>query len=473
MKAQKKHIGLRLNCGKKPMTHVIIEVRRIRVKKRFLILFVLLLALLMVVSCKKKEDSSNNGPVVTVAQDKSDYQTREPKTFDKEIPTLTVREDVEAKNDNSIPDVTEESSEVNKERKLSFVYRGGNVLLRSSFSLSQGEIKTNISEEDSRYFVSRLIEEKPEYLDKFTVSFASDTVTLTYSSDLSDEELYSFWDDVKDLMDRINEEKVENKTLSAQIGDNEISAVISEEKAEIILPDGIEKKDVDSFMVFLSENNPTLASKAMYEVENGVLSLYYTQELVEGEEENLWKEMVKEAESFFTKKVEEVEDIEVVVDEKEEPVIISEAKKETESLPSLSPLTNAGRLIDRFSISLSLSAKVNDGFDSDIKAAFDVAVTPSFRVGASLGYEVKGYIPLSLRVRYGISLFKGLYGYVDGGWRFGLFGNKGNIILSLGLGYEFEVFDNFLIFGELDGQIAFADSVRFLPSIAIGGRYRF
>ena len=143
----------------------------------------------------------------------------------------------------------------------------------------------------------------------------------------------------------------------------------------------------------------------------------------------------------------------------------------TETVPS--PLTNAGRLIDKFSVSLSMSAKYNSGFDSDIMASFDVSVIPSLRIGVISGYEVKGYIPLSLRVRYDIPLVEGLYSFFDGGWRFGLKENQSGMILTLGVGYEYEIFDSFYVFGEADGQVAFGDNIKFMPSIVVGGRYRF
>ena len=75
--------------GKKLLTHDRITILEAKVKKRFLVLFVLFLALSVITSCRKKEDSTQTGPVVTVAEEK-DYERR---TFDKDIPTLTVNDD--------------------------------------------------------------------------------------------------------------------------------------------------------------------------------------------------------------------------------------------------------------------------------------------------------------------------------------------------------------------------------------------
>ena len=371
------------------------EKRRIRVKRRFLIPFVIIVALLLVVSCKKKEESGQSGPVVTVAA--------EPKTLDKEIPMLVVSEDVSTE---SVENIIEKKEEITEERKpLSFVYRGGTVLLRSNFLSDKGEIKTNISENEAKDFVSRLLSENPDYLDKYSVSFEGESVVLSYPDSTTEEELSTLWDNVRDLMDRINAEKEEKQkeVVEAPTEVEEAKPPVVEEKVE--------------------EETPELP--------------LFVETPVDNESESL-------------------ADPEVDV---------------TETVPS--PLTNAGRLIDKFSVSLSMSAKYNSGFDSDIMASFDVSVIPSLRIGVISGYEVKGYIPLSLRVRYDIPLVEGLYSFFDGGWRFGLKENQSGMILTLGVGYEYEIFDSLYVFGEANGQVVFGENIKFMPSLVVGGRYRF
>ena len=371
------------------------EKRRIRVKKRFLIPFVIIVALLLVVSCKKKEESGQSGPVVTVAA--------EPKTLDKEIPMLVVSEEVSTE---SVEKIIEKKEEITEERKpLSFVYRGGTVLLRSNFLSDKGEIKTNISENEAKDFVSRLLSENPDYLDKYSVSFEGESVVLSYPAATTEEELSTLWDNVRELMDRINAEKEEKQkeVVEAPTEVEEAKPPVVEEKVE--------------------EETPELP--------------LFVETPVENESENQTEPEV------------------------DVPEIVP------------SPLTNAGKLIDKFSVSLSMSAKYNSGFDSDIKAMFDFSIIPALRIGVISGYEVKGYIPLSLRLRYDIPLVDGLYSFVDGGWRFGLKENQSGMILTLGVGYEYEIFDSLYVFGEANGQVAFGENIKFMPSLVVGGRYRF
>ena len=373
------------------------EKRRIRVKKRFLIPFVIIVALLLVVSCKKKEESGQSGPVVTVAA--------EPKTLDKEIPMLVVSEEVSTE---SVEKIIEKKEEITEERKpLSFVYRGGTVLLRSNFLSDKGEIKTNISENEAKDFVSRLLSENPDYLDKYSVSFEGESVVLSYPDSTTEEELSTLWDNVRDLMDRINAEKEEIEKQEEVI---EAPTEVEEAK-----PPVVEEK--------VEEETPELP--------------LFVETPVENESENQTEPEV------------------------DVPEIVP------------SPLTNAGKLIDKFSLSLSMSAKYDSGFDSDIKAMFDFSIIPALRIGVISGYEVKGYIPLSLRLRYDIPLVDGLYSFVDGGWRFGLKENQSGMILTLGVGYEYEIFDSLYVFGEANGQVAFGENIKFMPSLVVGGRYRF
>ena len=384
------------------------EKRRIRVKKRFLIPFVIIVALLLVVSCKKKDESGQSGPVVTVAEEK----TPEPKTLDKEIPMLVVSEDVSVE---SVEKVIEKKEENTEERKpLSFVYRGGTVLLRSNFLSDKGEIKTNISEKEAKDFVSRLLSENPDYLEKYSVSFEGETVVLSYPDSTTEEELSMLWDKVRDLMDRINAEKEEREKQKAV----EVPTEVEVAEPQVVAEEKVEEETPELPLVVETEK--------------------------EDESESKKAEIIKEPE---------------------------EKGNVTDNLPS--PLTNAGKLLDKFSVSLSMSAKYNSGWDSDIMASFDVSVIPSLRIGVISGYEVKGYIPLSLRVRYDIPLVEGLYSFFDGGWRFGLKENQSGLILTLGVGYEYEIFDSFYVFGEADGQVAFGDNIKFMPSIVVGVRYRF
>lgn len=368
-------------------------------KRHFLFLFVVLLALISIGSCKKTENTDKTEPVVIVAEDKSPTRSiNEPKTFDKEIPTLTVA-----------PDAEVEETKAEERKTLSYVYRGGGVLLKGSFQIDNGSIKTNVSEDDARAFALRLLEENPEYESIYSVSFSQDSVLLTYPSTLTEEDISSFWESIKVLMDKVNEEAKETEEESVEI--------VSEESVEI----ETDKSDKD--------------------VEDTTIEEVVTpQEPMESED------------------------------------VKASSNESVEEISSMTtPLTKGGKTIVETSVSLSLSAKYDPqyGLDSDIRAAFDMAFSPSLSIGLGIGYEMTGYIPLTLRLRYNLPFLSGLYSHIGGGWRIGYGGRQGNLLLSFGLGYELEVLDEVYLFGEFDGDLVFMDKVRFMPSVAIGARYAF
>lgn len=413
----KKYTQVKYNgYGKKSCSHARIKNRRIGVKKHFLFLLIVFLAFMVIVSCKKKEDTTSNSPVVTVAEDNSSSRSLpEPKTFDKETPKITLAKDVEKAEINENSEVVEE-----KEKKISFVYRGGSVLLKSTFRNDSADIITNVSEDEARVFAKRLIEENPEYMDIYSVSFSGNVVSLTYPSSLTEEDISSFWDSLKALMDKVMEE----------------NSAKEEEKDK-------EKQEASDSPVV--EENTTIPV-----------------------EETISEEIPPQREKAEEEKSEQLEKEKKLFEE------ISETISSQKGSPSaVTPLTKAGKYITENSVSLSMSAKYDPqyGFDSDIRAAFDMHFMPSLGIGVGLGYEMTGYIPLTLRLRY--TIFDGLYTYLGGGWRFGFGGRNGNLILNIGLGYEYEVLDNVYLFGEFDGEIVFMDKVRFMPSLALGARYVF
>ena len=438
-------------------------------KKRFLVLFVLFLALSVITSCKKKEDSTQTGPVVTVAEEK-DYERR---TFDKDIPTLTVNDDPIVERDTTREEnIEEEKVEANESRKLSFVYRGGSTLFRSTFSSDKGEIKTNISEEEAKAFVSRLLEENPEYEEIYTVSFSSDTVYLWYPSSTSDDDISALWNKVRDLMDRINGEKAEMKeTLKAEINGEEISAVLLDDRAQIAIGENIDKEDIVSFMSYISIANPDLAAKAEYEIEEGNLNLIYKAPMDTEEVRVLWDELVSEVQSFI--KGDGRTETEAVEAKGEEVVLPVSSEEEKEEAAVVSPLSSVGKLVNSFSVSLSAVLKYDTGLTSDIRATFDYSLSSQLSIGVTSGYEIKGYIPMLLRLRYDIPQGYGLYTFVESGWRFGINGNKGSFIVAPGVGYELEVLDDFYVYGEFDVQASFGESFKLMPGLSIGGRYSF
>ena len=224
-------------------------------------------------------------------------------------------------------------------------------------------------------------------------------------------------------------------------------------------------------MSYISIANPDLAAKAEYEIEEGNLNLIYKAPMDTEEVKVLWDELVAEVQSFI--KGDGRTETEAVEAKGEEVVLPVSSEEEKEEAAVVSPLSSVGKLVNSFSVSLSAVLKYDTGLTSDIRATFDYSLSSRLSIGVTSGYEIKGYIPMLLRLRYDIPQGYGLYTFVESGWRFGINGNKGSFIVAPGVGYELEVLDDFYVYGEFDVQASFGESFKLMPGLSIGGRYSF
>ncbi|MGN1164574.1 MAG: hypothetical protein ACI4S4_07220 [Candidatus Ornithospirochaeta sp.] len=423
-------------------------------KKRYLAFLVLAMLLVLFPSCKKKDDPSLPAPVVTVAEEKNE------ELFQKV--EETVRN--EAENDAPISALTEEKAGEEKERKLSMVYRGGKILLRATFSPESAVIKTNMDEESILSLSSRFAEEYNANISSISAVVEGSDVILSYPAALSDDYLFSFWDDLKTFLDNMNsEEATEEETTDVAeytVLGLPFGVEVSADKADVTLPDSVKEGDVDAFFAYLIKKNPELAGKAKYMTDGNTVSLYFTESASESDVPLLWKELEKEIEEYLSSdaEVETVEEKEAATEEKK---ILS------------SPLSAAGKTLDRMTVSLSISGKYDPSvsFASTIKAQFAYSITEDIRIGGGFGYDTASFIPLFGTVRY--DLFDGFYTYSDLGYRFGLGGKEGSVFIDIGAGYEKKINDDFILCGEVQAEMVFSPEVRVMPSVAFGGRYSF
>lgn len=441
-------------------------------KKKLLVLCIALSLLVLIVSCKKKDDPNATAPVVVEAVEKKDSVT----------PVNSSSSVEEKKEETPVVSATSPVTEVKEEksndgRMVRKSYNSEALRFDCIFREESASImiyKAKISDEDIRSIVSLVLEAEPSFKTIFTFSFADGSVSLTYAKDTPDKTLESFFSVLSAVVDEYGKKRVKN----AEILGLPFSVEITEEKAEIAVPEAVTGEEIASFMAYLLENNPSLASKARYGVDGNVITLTYTSPTTLAEGESLWKELLDEVRLFLSSPVEEAveekaadtEIVEATVENKEEekPVV-----KNTKTV--VSPLTAAGRFVMEKSVSLSGSIKLDPewGFDADFRALFSLEVVPGIRTGLSLGYECTGYIPLLAHVRYDLPFVDGMYVFGDGGWRFGFGGRTGNVVLGVGIGYEYPVMDTMLVFGEAELQIHFASKIKLMPSIAVGGRIIF
>lgn len=433
-------------------------------KKFFLISFILTAILLSLVSCTKKEKEKDS-PVVVAAEERTE-ESRTPAVASEEEKEEDKKEEVKEEKSGLVKTAEEGSLLLRKD------YSSDSIRIVGIFNNGSATLQTykvTFTEDEMESSLEAFFSEYPEY-SSYSFSLSGKDIKISYPESVGEDEVEAFW---SSLVTFLEEKSAEKKPLELEgnVGSISFRAVSDEEGSEVAIPEGVEESDIVSFMEYLVARDPSLAEKAEYSFQDSTLSLIYVSPLKEEEIRELWASLLDRVREY----VEEQETTEIAPIAETETIAqeVTEEKKEEQKLPS--PLTAAGRMVLDKSVSLSLSGLYDpdSSISMEIKGAFSMEIAPSIHLGLKAGYDSAGYIPLLLSLRYDTSLLSGLYLYGDLGWRFGLGGNKGGALIGVGVGYEREIVDDFILFGELDLRLMLGENIRLMPQLSLGGRYIF
>lgn len=433
-------------------------------KKFFLISFILTAILLSLVSCTKKEKEKDS-PVVVAAEERTE-ESRTPAVASEEEKEEDKKEEVKEEKSGLVKTAEEASLLLRKD------YSSDSIRIVGIFNNGSATLQTykvTFTEDEMQSSLEAFFSEYPDY-SSYSFSLSGKDIKLSYPESVGEDEVEAFW---SSLVTFFEEKSAEKKSLELEgnVGSISFRAVSDEKGSEVAIPEGVDESDIVSFMEYLVARDPSLAGKAEYSIQDSTLSLIYVSPLKEEEIKELWASLLDRVREY----VEEQETTEIAPIAETETIAqkVTEEKKEEQKLPS--PLTAAGRMVLDKSVSLSLSGLYDpdSSISMEIKGAFSMEIAPSIHLGLKAGYDSAGYIPLLLSLRYDTSLLSGLYLYGDLGWRFGLGGNKGGALIGVGVGYEREIVDDFILFGELDLRLMLGENIRLMPQLSLGGRYIF
>lgn len=433
-------------------------------KKFFLISFILTAILLSLVSCTKKEKEKDS-PVVVAAEERTE-ESRTPAVASEEEKEEDKKEEVKEEKSGLVKTAEEASLLLRKD------YSSDSIRIVGIFNNGSATLQTykvTFTEDEMKSSLEAFFSEYPDY-SSYSFSLSGKDIKISYPESVGEDEVEAFW---SSLVTFAEEKIAETKPLELEgnVGSISFRAVSDEKGSEVAIPEGVDESDIVSFMEYLVARDPSLAGKAEYSIQDSTLSLIYVSPLKEEEVKELWTSLLDRVREY----VEEQETTEIAPIAETETIAqeVTEEKKEEQKLPS--PLTAAGRMVLDKSVSLSLSGLYDpdSSISMEIKGAFSMEIAPSIHLGLKAGYDSAGYIPLLLSLRYDTSLLSGLYLYGDLGWRFGLGGNKGGALIGVGVGYEREIVDDFILFGELDLRLMLGENIRLMPQLSLGGRYIF
>ena len=297
---------------------------------------------------------------------------------------------------------------------------------------------------------------------------------------------------------------VEVPVFSTIISTHGLSAnvVAYSDHAEITVPEGATKADVDYVAAALVQAYP-VAAACQYSFDGSVVTVTYPAQsdaFVVAAVKQLESDAKWAADQLFgtavaaAPAVVEEAPVEVVAPVVEvtpvvEPAPVAEAPKAEAPVeeakpepapvaaPVVAPEPKAVETINKFSASVAGVAKINSAYDPSFYATFEgrfgYDFTSNFSAGFSVGYDLDGYVPVKVFGKYNLPI-EGLYVKADVGGRIGL-NNRGNqFVLGADLGYEHALTDSISVFGEAGAEFIFAaDKVQVVPGVAVGAKITF
>ncbi len=455
--------------------------------KRILVAFLVLALVFTFSSCRRKDDGKSGGTDAAVktfsasaVQKESPEKTGGTVSGSVSIPSSPSF----SRTEEVLPDVTpsaplslvdgagEEDGFV-----LNEVYRGGDIMIRARITGSEARLSFNIGDDEISAIKERMEKQYAEGHGNVSCRIEDKTLILSYP-ETDENVLEEQWKNFRDFLNSCNEEKALSSSRDA--GDElvicresetvigKVSCEICSDRAEIIMPEGLGKDELEAFTAYLSSSFPYLTELGSFSCGDNEIVFTYSGGFSNRDASELWQDFVFVLTSYFSPS----------------PAAEETARKETASstadgnasfsVTGDSPVTEGGKRIRRFSLSF-LAENSFDTRDMYVFSALlrlDCRITENFSLGLASGWDASGYIPFLLSARLG--LFGGpLYAGAMAGVNFPSQKDANRLFsISLALGLEHDISDVLSVFAEAAvGYMPDPDRMR--AGITFGGRFRF
>ena len=485
--------------------------------KRILITLLIIALVLMVPSCKKKtsEDSSTATSAVTASVSSSsaaaDSTTESSSSFRtlEEPKSLTVAgeadsssssgtfsftpvpqeaaekaEERETPNSSETPEKTEtpvtseplvDISSVEVEKPLVYVneaetdsssftlnefYRGGELLIKASFTPTSGELVFNTDEAEVKQILKSLSVNYSDY-GEISYTLTGSLLEITYPL-ATEEEIEAKWQNFKDFLNSYNEEKAslveadDNELVvskSAETVKGTINASIYSDRVEITVPENMSAEETSAFITWIVATYPEAEDYGTYTVSDGVVTLVYSDLFSNRLASDVFDDLVYLINTYFAESASEEASEEITksaaataVDEK---ISAEKVSAETEKKESF---------IKGYSVSGYLAPSVNTAgpkfnFGAGLRAEIDFRSWLSAGLSAGGNFNF-GYLNALL---YGRFTFVGfgkldIYGLAGVGVDWSVRGGKAGLMLRAAVGVEYAVLEKLSVFGEIGYQ---------------------
>ena len=485
--------------------------------KRILITLLIIALVLMIPSCKKKtsEDSSTATSAVTAsvssspsaAADSTTESSSSFRTLD-EPKSLTVAGESDSSSSEILPFMptpvetaektetaetaepsetsekteTADSSEplvdissVEVEKPLVYVneaesetssftlnefYRGGELLIKASFTPVSGELVFNTDEAEVKQILKSLSVNYSDY-GEISYTLTGSLLEITYPL-ATEEEIEAKWQNFKDFLNSYNEEKAslveadDNELVvskSAETVKGTLNASIYSDRVEITVPENMSAEETSAFITRIVATYPEAEDYGTYTVSDGVVTLVYSDLFSNRLASDVFDDLAYLINTYFAESASEEAAPETAkpaaataVDEKISAEKVSGETQKKESF------------IKGYSVSGYLTPSVNTAgpkfnFGAGLRAEIDFRSWLSAGLSAGGNFNF-GYLNALL---YGRFTFVGfgkldIYGLAGVGVDWSVRGGKAGLMLRAAVGVEYAVLEKLSVFGEIGYQ---------------------
>lgn len=330
-------------------------------------------------------------------------------------------------------------------------------------------------------FIIYLSHSYPSIAEKVSYSISNNVITFTYPEGFvgDDESKKEVVDDltllIKEYIDNLESESV---SLSFSIFNKNVEIDATKTSATLVFSSPLSESELDSAISYALELIPELTNVDYTINSDGSIVIRYP-ELSISTLSKYKEKIISYLNSSATQTPTESEKEELTVISEEAVLDITkdEESKKSPIKEEVTPITETGKVVSSFSVGLTSSAIYdfkNDWFIPDFKLRAFYTINDKLSVGIVTGYDMSGYIPLTLRAKYFV--YDSFYLYGGLGYRFG-FGdgreNYSSLLVEVGVGYEYKLSDKSIIFGEVGLEWAYKSRSILTPNLTIGYSYSF
>lgn len=364
---------------------------------------------------------------------------------------------------------------------LNEFYRGGEILIKASFTNDGGELVFNVDESEVRKILSALSLETAQF-GEISYSLTGSLLEITYP-ETTEEKVEEKWQYFKNFLNSYNNEKsslvdaeedelVISKTAETTMGT--LSASIHSDRAEITVPEAMTEEETAAFISWIVSEYPEAAEYGTYSISDGRVNLVYSSLFSNRLASDAFDELASLVDTYFSLSSSS---------EKEENTVVTGDEDVVAAVSTVSGAEEAAEVARKegFIRGYSVSGYVTPSFNTS-SSRFNIGAglraEIHFRNWLSIGMKAGGnfsfgYIQTGIYGRFTFVEFDRLDLYATTGVDidYSIKGGKLTVAFGAAIGVKYDILDNLSVFVEIGYQYSLIRKSDVYATVGVS--YRF